>query len=82
LLDLSPEARKRAVPQLTEAVTFISPELDKIQESLRDSEFNEKMEAFVSLKQKVPSHWEQLFDSLAIKRYLNDQDMKEYQVAF
>jgi hypothetical protein len=82
LVDLSPEARKSSIPQLTKAVEFITPAIEQIQESLRENEFSEKMETFVTLKEKVPSYWQNYFDSLTIKRYLNEQDMKEFEVAF
>lgn len=80
LIDLSPESRKKHVVNLHRALKFVEPKIEKIQDSLRQDEFDEKLESFQEIKATVPAQWNNIMDSITIKRYLNDQDMKEYMV--
>lgn len=81
LVDLSPEARKKYVIYLYKALQIISPQIENIQNSLRNTEFGEEMEEFIEMKKKIPPEWGERFSSISIKRYLNELDMKEYQIA-
>lgn len=80
LIDLSPEGRKHFIPALHRASRFLVPEMETIQEELRDSSFSEDLPIFRQIKEKVSPDLENYWRDLSIKRYLNDRDMKEYQV--
>jgi hypothetical protein len=80
LVDLSPEGRKRFVIYLYKALTIIGPQIENIQNALHDTEFSESMEEFKELKHRIPPEWNDKLDSISLKRYLNERDMKEYQI--
>ncbi len=82
LFDMTPESRERHVPFFHKVLQFIEPEMESIQNALREKEFNEKMEEFVNIKERVNTQLPEIMDNITVKRYLNDRDMKEYQLEF
>lgn len=76
-----PEGRKRILPLLHRAISFIGPEMERIQRSLKDQDFSDKMPEFLELRARVPSSWREVFRGFATRPYLNGRDMKEYALA-
>jgi hypothetical protein len=80
LIDLSPELRLSNLPHLHQALEFLTPFIDEIQEELRDSKFSEELDFFQTLKKKVPPYWSSIFQNIKIQVYLNKNDMREFKV--
>jgi hypothetical protein len=77
------ERRKRVLPLLHRLISLLMPEIEKIQESLRDpSGFSEKMPIFVDIQNRVPSAWKEVLQGVSMRSYLNESDMKEYTLEF
>lgn len=73
-----PERRKRILPLLHRAISFLTPEMEKIQNSLKDESFSETMPDFIELRNKVPASWREILKGVTMRSYLNERDMKEY----
>ena len=80
LIQLNPEARKLYLPYLHQAIQFLSPTMNRIEQSMRDTSFSEDNETYKELKAQVPSNWLEIWNNLKIDVYLNQQDMKEFSV--
>lgn len=80
IIDLDLEGRKKNAPHLHRALTFITPLMKVIQQSLRSSDFAEDLPAFTAIKKRVPAIWDTIWENLTVKPYLNEQDMKEYLI--
>ena len=80
LLDLSPEGRKHYIPSLHRAGEFLAPEMESIQDALRDDIFSEDLPVFRRIREKVPGSLKEYWSGLTVRRYLNDRDMKEYSI--
>lgn len=72
--------RERFLPLLHRAFCFLLPELDRIQKELRSEPFDEGMELFRSLRERVAGAWEGEWTGLRVRSYLNRYEMKEYEV--
>jgi len=82
VVHLSPEGRREQVPYLHKAFQFLQPEMRNIEAALRGSEFSEALPTFQAIKQRVPDYWKDLWSSLRVTPYLNENDMKEYKIEF
>jgi hypothetical protein len=82
VLDYTAEGRKRHLGLLYHAQRFLKPHFDAIQEELSQHDFSEELSLFKNIKSKVPERWHEVWQSLEVTAYLNDQDMKEFKVAF
>jgi len=82
LLLLNPDGRKQHLKRLVQAMNFIIPSMEEIQEALKSSEFSENLECFQVLKTRVAPELEDFWNSLSVKPYLNTNDMKEYALEF
>lgn len=80
-IGLEVEQRKLAIPRLHRVKDFIAPHLDAIQQTLREQEFTVELKAFADLKRQVPESWDRWWDGFAVKAYLNDDEMKEFEVS-
>ncbi len=80
VVGLTDAARRRAVPFLHRVQRFLLPHLDEIQEVLKGSEFTEELEAFQRIRAEVPAEWHQAWDDFHLDVYLNEQEMKEYEL--
>ena len=76
-----PEARKRVLPLLHRAISFLKPEMEKIQTALKSGEFSDQIPEFHELRLRVPSSWREVLGGYGTKAYLNQRDMKEYSLA-
>lgn len=74
------ENRKQEVPKLHRASAFLEPHMRTIEEALQGNDFSENLDAFKSLKARIPPEWDTAWDSVRLRMYLNDKDMKEYQL--
>jgi hypothetical protein len=72
------ERRKRILPLLHRAIAFLSPEMERIQNSLKESDFSETMPEFIELRDRVPPSWKEILKGVSMRSYLNERDMKEY----
>ena len=82
LLLLDPEGRKQHLKKLVQAMNFVTPSMEEIQEALKNSEFSENLECFQVLKTRVVPELEDFWNPLTVKPYLNDNDMKEFILEF
>ncbi len=74
------EARRRAVPFHHRVKHFLKPHLEEIQSVLRESEFSEGSDSFLRIKAMVPDDWFSTWNDVGLDVYLNDHDMKEFEV--
>jgi len=74
----NPETRKRMLPLLHRAIAFLAPEMERIQDSLKNEPFSEKMPAFVEIRNRVPPTWREVFRGVSTRAYLDERDMKEF----
>lgn len=79
-ISLDSASRRRAVPLLHRVKHFLTPHLSQIEQILREEEFSEKLPAFTEIKDTVPQEWQQVFTSLAMEVYLNEEEQKEFEV--
>lgn len=77
----SQAARTEKLPYLRQAIEFLGPRMEEIQLALRDSEFDEQLLIFRELRQEVPERLRQAWTSVHICRYLNDEEMREFEIA-
>jgi hypothetical protein len=75
-----PERRKRLLPLLHRAIGFLSPEMERIQGALRGGSFTESMPEFIDLQGRVPPSWKETLRGVSMRSYLNERDLKEYQL--
>ncbi len=59
---------------------FIVPVMGKIEAAVKNSKFSEELEIFVRLREKIPESLLSLYDHIQVKVYLNELDMKEFEV--
>jgi hypothetical protein len=78
VIDLDFESRKALAPYLHKALEFVAPVMGRIESSLSGSGFSLDLPEFGELKKAVPSYWSDLWNGIAVRAYLNEQDMKEY----
>jgi hypothetical protein len=77
---LGPDCRKRLLPLLHRAISFLVPEMERIQAALKTTDFSEKMPEFLELRRRVPPAWQEILAGAASKPYLNERDMKEFSL--
>jgi len=74
------EQRKRILPLLHRTIGFLAPEIERIQNSLRNGPFSEKMPEFEELRERLPAAWREALEGVTTKAYLNARDMKEFSL--
>lgn len=79
-IEIDLESRRKAIPMLHRIKHFLAPHLEEIQQVLRENEFSEGLDSFQRIKAMVPSEWMHLWDNFTLDMYLNDRDMKEFEV--
>ena len=79
---LSPADRLEQLPQLHKALDFVLPHMDAIQNDIKGSSFSEDLAIFNTLKSQVDPEWEAVFQNISIDRYLNENDMREFSIAY
>jgi hypothetical protein len=77
---LDETARRKSLPLLHRARSFLLPHLREIEESLRTAEFNERSSSFVRLRETVPAGWSEIWTEFSMRMYLNNDDQKEYEL--
>lgn len=80
VIGLTSESRRKAVPTLHRVRKFLTPYLDEIQELLKEKEFSEELSRFQEIRNLVPVEWIALWKTFKLDVYLNDREMKEYEV--
>jgi hypothetical protein len=73
-----PERRKRILPLLHRSINLLAPEMDRIQEALKEGSFTEAMPEYIELRGRVPASWRESLAGIKMRSYLNERDMKEY----
>jgi hypothetical protein len=73
-----PERRKRILPLLHRSISFLAPEMERIQEALKEMSFTETMPEYIELRNRVPASWRDSLKGISMRSYLNERDMKEY----
>ncbi|MBU0927759.1 MAG: hypothetical protein KKA67_08420 [Spirochaetes bacterium] len=79
---MSSEGRRGLIPLLHRTVQFLSPEIGKIQDVLRNSKFEEKLPEFAALRDRIPDSWRGPLAGFGVKAYLNDREQKEYSLEY
>ncbi len=80
IIDFSATGRKQQLPYLHRAIQFLLPEMERIQNALKNADFSENLPIFKELKSRVPPALSQPWENLNIEVYLNEEDMKEFKV--
>jgi len=78
---LSSDGRRALIPLLHRALQFLTPEIGRIQDLLRNTKFDEKMPEFITLRNRVPETWRGPLAGFGIEAYLNDREQKEYALS-
>lgn len=72
--------RGATIPVLHRVRGFLAPHVERIQSILREEAFSESLPLFEEIKATVPAELEKPWETLSMKVYLNDEDMKEFEV--
>ena len=72
--------RRRAVPILHRVKGFLKPHLERIEQVLREHEFAETLPEFQEIRSAVPQEWTRWVEPITLSVYLNDEDMKEFEI--
>ena len=54
--------------------------MERIQGALRSGTFSEAMPEYIELRNRVPSSWRDTLRGVSMRSYLNERDMKEYEL--
>lgn len=79
---LSSDGRRNLIPVLHHALTFILPEIGRIQDSLRHDSFSEKLPAYVELRERIPAEWTAFLGRFSTRSYLNESERKEFTLDY
>ena len=80
--DPGAEARRALLPYLHRAVSFLAPEMEAIQNSLKNVSFVETIPKFLELKEKVPESVAKVWSDIRLTAYLNANEQKEFRLEF
>ncbi len=72
--------RRRAVPILHHVKEFLKPHLERIERVLREQEFSDALPEFQEIRSTVPGEWMQWLEPVTLSVYLNEEDMKEFEI--
>lgn len=78
--DPSASYRRGVIPLLHRMIGFLGPEMEEIQNCLKNGDFSEKMPLFTELEKKVPASWREIYRGYESQAYLNARDMKEFSL--
>jgi len=73
--------RLKAVAALHQCRKFLDPHVHCIEKALHDTAFSEDLPLFCELKACIPQGIPAFFEKLTIRSYLNQNDMKEYELS-
>ncbi|HOX92816.1 MAG TPA: hypothetical protein PLC54_07820, partial [Spirochaetales bacterium] len=79
---LSGDGRRAIIPVLHRALAFIEPEIDHIQEALRNDSFSERLMAYSQLREHIPAEWKEYLGRFSTRSYLNADERKEYALDY
>ncbi len=79
---LDSESRREDLALFHRQANFLYPRMEAIQKALKSKEFSESMSEFIELKKRVPESWYEALSRYQVRAYLNDADMKEYQLEY
>ncbi|MFO7849152.1 MAG: hypothetical protein R6V67_04245 [Spirochaetia bacterium] len=82
VLNFDSEGRRRHLSYAYRARDFLLPHFDDIQHTLKNQNFSEDIPLFKKIKEEVPDWWNDVWEPLTVKAYLNDRDMKEFAVDY
>lgn len=80
--DLGAQGRKLFLPVVHHGREFINNHIKEIEDALRSEEFSDKLPCYVKLKGQIPGQWTRAFDGIDVRVYLNDDDMREYELTY
>jgi hypothetical protein len=80
VVDVDAEKRKRRILDLHRIRAFLAPHMEEIQEALREESFSTDLDTFRKLREQLPENLRDLWKDVQIRAYLNEEDMKEYEV--
>lgn len=80
LISLDGENRRAAVPRLHHFRRLIAPRLEEVEQVLREEEFRDDLPLFRELRETIPREWRDFLEPVGMQVYLNEQDMKEFEV--
>jgi len=79
---LDSEGRKKFLSVVHRGREFLMAHSRKIEAELKSSEFSEDLPLYRELYDKVPAQWRQPFEEIQVRLYLNDNDMREYEISY
>lgn len=76
----TPAARRKRLAAHHNIRRFLLKYLEGIETALRHGEFNENMDAFQAIRQKVPEVLHKIWEPISVEVYLNENEMREYRI--
>lgn len=80
VIDLTTERRRKTLPYLHHALKFLVPNMNSIEQALKQDSFTEDLPLFKGLKAKLPEAWKNAWGNIQVKTYLNENNLKEYAI--
>lgn len=83
VVNFDEESRRRSVALLKRARETLLPHLREVEDELRKVQqngFSESLPTFTRLKREVDARWRKPWEHLSVRRYLNDEDEREFEV--
>ena len=75
------ESKKQdRIPLLHQVLKYLNPSMNKIERSIKNGKFSEDLEIFQDSKKNVPASLQNVFNGITMKVYLNEQDMREFEL--
>jgi len=80
VIELTAEKRRKALPFLHRALSFLQPNMSTIEQALKQDAFSENLPLFKNLKAQLPEAWKNTWGNIQVKSYLNENNLKEYAI--
>ncbi len=80
ILDPTSENRKRLLPYLHSLILVLQPDVEQIQQTLRDTSFSEDLPLFKELKQQIDGSLVKPWMNIQVIPYLNAYNQKEFRI--
>ncbi len=77
---LDDAGRRKSLPLLHGARSFLLPHLREIESTLRANKFSETLPSFIRLRDTIPSLWADVWKDFSMRVYLNKDNQKEYEL--
>ncbi|WP_028974627.1 hypothetical protein [Spirochaeta cellobiosiphila] len=80
LVHPTPDRRRQLLPYLSHLIEYLEPHMELIQKSMKSKGFNNDNPVLYKLKKALPEYWNNLYRSLKVKIYLNENSQREFLI--